>query len=79
MLSTGESAGNKTRPSEDQLALCGANYCPAASSGSDDDNNDDNENFKTSKADIYLLASIFLFFALLGPLMVTMFVDQISR
>lgn len=70
----------------EQLSLCGANYCPlsknenvALNSCSTFEEEDVNDNFETDLIQVYTLAGVYLVFSLLGPLIIALFVDPISR
>ena len=85
VLGSGDAAANKTSPTEDQLALCGANYCPKGPPKSDDDATTanataaENENFNVDITRIYTLAGIFLACSLVAPVIVAVLVDPVSR
>ena len=64
---------------------CGVNFCQPASAMAKEDSNNTvtsvsvDENFKTTDTQIYVLAGIYLGCSLLGPILIAVFVDPISR
>ena len=93
VLSTSDDIANRT-VTEAQLALCGVNYCSASPSGGEKSNEDgsrplianetslaveENDNFKTDPVKIYILAGIFLLFAILSPIIISIGVDPLSK
>ena len=80
---------NETQVSEAELSRCGSNFCPWSISSQDNETNKGNEekttasgvedNFETTKVQIYTLASIYLACSLLAPLIISLFVDPLRR
>ena len=75
--------------SPEDLAVCGANYCPSPTSEAASNrsiNNKDvgpemtvNDNFSISDGNLYTLASIYLVCSLVSIVIVSVFVDPLKR
>lgn len=65
------------------LEKCGANFCPWSLTDEEAfvDASDEiiEGNFKTTDTQIFTLAGIYLAFSLLGPLIIAIFVDPLSK
>ena len=63
---------------------CGVNFCPwtletTNETSIPEDSKDVSENFKTTDVQIYTLAGIYLACSLIGPIIIAIFVDPLSR
>merc|ERR1711860_463461 len=67
---------NTTEISEESLSQCGANYCPWSLEEKQENVED---NFETTKTQIYTLAGIYLACSLIGPLIIALLVDPLSK
>ena len=72
--------------SKDELGKCGVNYCPASppppsntTLTSEEANLPEDDNFTTSKSNLYLLAGVYLVCSLVSAIVVALFVDPLSR
>ena len=73
---------NTTEISEESLSQCGANYCPWSLEEKDEDTLEQEnveDNFETTKTQIYTLAGIYLACSLIGPLIIALLVDPLSK
>ena len=66
---------NTTEISPESLSKCGANYCPWSLEQKDEKE----DNFETTKTQIYTLAGIYLACSLIGPLIIALLVDPLSK
>ena len=69
---------------DEQLAKCGVNFCPAEEKAAGNateatEAGDENENFETDPTRVYVLMAIFLALSLAAPAVVAFFVDKLEK
>ena len=71
---------------EMSFSKCGVNFCPSSLENTkstlenftDDTSGVEEENFKTTRTQIYVLAGIYLFCSLAAPLILAVFLDPLN-
>ena len=80
VFSTGR---NETDSGEDaDFSKCGVNYCPAVTSNDDvpkPENKTETDNFTITIQQRYILAGVYLICSVLSAIIVSLFVDPLSR